>query len=138
MNSDFLDAHQRHWQDAEWLFSANRWANADHLYGLAVECGLKRLMLAFGMPFDADKDRPQKDSDRQHANGVWARYDAYRTADHQGENYSLPSSNPFKNWNISQRYAHQREFDQGRVDDHREGARQVREFLNRASIEGLL
>ncbi len=138
MNSDFLDAHQRHWQDAERLFLAQRWANADHLYGLAAECGLKRLMLAFGMPFDAGRDRPQKDSDLKHADGVWARYDAYRAACQQGTNYGLPSNNPFQNWNISQRYAHQHEFDQGRVNDHRKGAEQVQKFVARASIEGLL
>lgn len=50
MNPDFLDAHDRHWNDAEYLFAALRWANADHLYGLSAECGLKRLMIAFGMP----------------------------------------------------------------------------------------
>ena len=138
MQSDFHDAHKRHWRDAERLFSARRWANADHLYGLAAECGLKRLMRAFGMPFDAGRDRPQQDSDRKHADGVWARYDTYRAACRQGANYGLPPSNPFQNWNISQRYAHQREFDQERVDDHREGAKQVQELLNRASIEGLL
>jgi hypothetical protein len=40
MNADFLDAHYRHWQDAELLFGRGRLANADHLYGLAAECGL--------------------------------------------------------------------------------------------------
>jgi len=40
---DFLDAHERHWEDAELLFGNRRWANADHLYGLAAECGLKAL-----------------------------------------------------------------------------------------------
>ena len=31
MKADFLDAHNRHWKDAELLFNAKRWANADHL-----------------------------------------------------------------------------------------------------------
>lgn len=43
MQSDFLDAHNRHWQDAEQLFEAQRWANADQLFGMAAECGLKSL-----------------------------------------------------------------------------------------------
>lgn len=34
MLQDFLDAHQRHWSDAEPLFEAARWAGADHLYGI--------------------------------------------------------------------------------------------------------
>nr|VFK54807.1 MAG: hypothetical protein BECKTUN1418F_GA0071002_105616 [Candidatus Kentron sp. TUN]VFK55380.1 MAG: hypothetical protein BECKTUN1418D_GA0071000_103118 [Candidatus Kentron sp. TUN]VFK60455.1 MAG: hypothetical protein BECKTUN1418E_GA0071001_105815 [Candidatus Kentron sp. TUN] len=47
MNADFFDAHNRHWQDWEQLFASERWANADHLYGMAAECGLKCLMQAF-------------------------------------------------------------------------------------------
>lgn len=138
MNSDFLDAHHRHWQDAEQLFSAQRWANADHLYGLAAECGLKRLMLAFGMPFGVNQDRPGDSADRKHANGVWARYETYRSAHPRGANYGLPSSKPFHNWHVSQRYAHRRHFTQVRMDGHREGARRVGELINRASVEGLL
>lgn len=49
MKTDFHDAHERHWDDAERLFEAQRWANADHLYGVAAECGLKWLMVHFGM-----------------------------------------------------------------------------------------
>lgn len=67
MQADFLDAHERHWGDAERLFQAQRWANADHLYGMAAECGMKRLMLAFGMPYDAGKDWPASKQDRAHA-----------------------------------------------------------------------
>ncbi|WHF34964.1 hypothetical protein [Aeromonas salmonicida] len=47
MQADFLDAHARHWDDAESLLQAQRWANADHLYGMAAECGLKQLMRVF-------------------------------------------------------------------------------------------
>jgi hypothetical protein len=66
MNIDFLDAYLRHWEDAEALFGSERWANADHLYGLAAECGLKRLMIAFGMPVTTSGD-PQHRNDRVHA-----------------------------------------------------------------------
>ena len=48
--ADFRDAHLRHWQDAELLFEHQRWANADQLYGLSAECGLKAVMRALGMP----------------------------------------------------------------------------------------
>ena len=30
--ADFVDAHHRHWADAELLFEHDRWANADQLY----------------------------------------------------------------------------------------------------------
>ncbi|MDE0002871.1 MAG: hypothetical protein OXQ29_09265 [Rhodospirillaceae bacterium] len=37
--ADFLDAHRRHWCDAELLFNDSRWANADQMYGFSAECG---------------------------------------------------------------------------------------------------
>ncbi len=58
LRADFLDAHQRHLDDAESLFQAGRLANADHLYGMASECGLKRLMAAFGMTIDSTTGSP--------------------------------------------------------------------------------
>ena len=139
MQSDFLDAHNRHFNDAEQLFNANRWANADHLYGLATECGLKSLMLAFGMPFDANKDMPQKRADKQHANGIWARYETYRNGHHQGIGYVLPTiPNPFQDWHVSQRYANQSNFDQARTEPHRFATEQVRKLISKAQREGLL
>lgn len=138
MQADFLDAHERHWEDAEQLFKAGRWANADHLYGMAAECGLKRMMLAFGMPFDRPNNRPGRRSDRVHADGIWARYESYRCGHHQGASYALPSPNPFADWEVSQRYAHRSNFDQARVQAHQSGAHAVHELVKKARKEGLL
>mgnify|MGYP001321785629 CR=1 FL=1 len=138
MKADFHDAHERHWEDAKQLFQAGRWANADHLYGLAAECGLKRLMLAFGMPYDTAKDWPAKKSDREHANGIWARFESYRCGHHQGAAYALSSHNPFHDWSASQRYVHQSHFDQARAQAHQSGADVVRRLIKKAQKEGLL
>lgn len=137
MQVDFLDAHERHWTDAETLFQAQRWANADHLYGMAAECGLKRLMLAFGMPYDSVRDRPAKDRDRVHANKIWARFESYRYG-HQGAAYVLPTPDPFTDWDVAQRYAHQSNFDRARVAAHQAGVRQVRDLVQKAKREGLV
>jgi hypothetical protein len=138
MQSDFLDAHNRHLNDAEELFTTSRWANADHLYGLATECGLKRLMLAFGMAFDTIRDRPKDYDDRKHANGIWQRYESYRSGPRQGAGYSLSAVNPFQDWDISQRYANQSHFDRTRTVPHRNATRQVRALISKAQREGLL
>ena len=53
--ADFHDAHLRHWQDAELLFRHDRWANADQLYGLSAECGLKAVMRLLEMPVGRGK-----------------------------------------------------------------------------------
>lgn len=138
MQADFLNAHERHWDDAERLMQAQRWANADHLYGMAAECGLKRLMLAFGMPYDATKDRPASGQDRVHANGSWVRFESYRSGHAQGAGYVLPALNPFDNWDVSDRYAHQSNFDQALAQGHQVGAQVVCQLIAKAQREGLL
>lgn len=138
MLSDFLDAHERHWEDAERLFVAMRWANADHLYGMTTECGLKSLMLAFGMPYDAPKDRPTREADRKHADEIWVRFESYRCGHHQGAHYNLPSTNPFCNWSVSQRYANQSNFNLNRAQVHQSGADAVRKLIKKARMEGLV
>jgi hypothetical protein len=138
MQADFLDAHERHWQDAELLFERRRLANADHLYGMAAECGLKRLMLAFGMPFNHGKDWPEKREDRAHADGIWDRFETYRSSHSKGPGYALSPDNPFSNWNAGQRYAAQRHFDETRMTEHRAGAEQVSRLIRKSEREGLV
>lgn len=138
MQSNFLDAHYRHWQDAELLFQTERWANADHLYGMAGECGLKHLMRTFGMPFDNERDQPEKKPDRQHIEKIWVRYETYRSGYLQGVDYALPTHNPFDNWHVAQRYAHRDHFSHQRAEQHRAGAQQVHKLIRQARWEGLI
>lgn len=138
MRADFLNAHQRHWVDAEHLLQAQRWANADHLYGMAAECGLKQLMLAFGMNVNPATGSPVDNKDWKHANNIWTRFESYRSGHAQGTGYALPSSNPFANWDVADRYAHQANFDQARAHGHQVGAQIVRDLIAKAQREGLL
>lgn len=138
MTTDFMDAHERHWEDAEHLFGIGRLANADQLYGLSAECGLKRLMLRFGMAFDQGKERPSEFDDRCHANGVWSRFESYRSGHPEGTGYALSSHNPFSDWAVSQRYFHRSHIDRGRTRAHKEGALEVRNLVGKARREGLL
>ena len=136
MESDFLDSHLRHLEDAELLHSNERWANADQLFGLTVECGLKCLMQVFGMETD-DKGSPKKKDDWKHANGIYERYDAYREGYNAGA-YQLSNSTAFNDWNISDRYAHRSHFNQAKVDSHRDAAKEIETLINKAKLEGLL
>lgn len=138
MQADFLDAHERHWNDAEHLLQAQRWANADHLYGMAAECGLKRLMLAFNMPYDPTQDRPANQQDRVHADGAWSRLQTYSSGHVQGTGYVLAANNPFGNWHVSDRYAHQSNFNQAYVQAHQMGAQTVCNLIAQARRDGLI
>ena len=136
--ADFLDAHQRHWHDAEYLFQNQRWANSDHLYGMATECGLKRMMEIFGMEINSSSGSPQDKKDREHANIIWERFESYRSGRVEGTGYELPTDNPFNNWNVSDRYAHQSGFNQAEVQAHQAGAMVVCGLIKRAQRDGLL
>ena len=138
MRADFLNAHQRHWVDAEHLLQAQRWANADHLYGMAAECGLKQLMLAFGMNVNPATGSPVDNKDWKHANNIWTRFESYRSGHAQGTGYALPPSNPFATWDVADRYAHQANFDQARAQGHQAGAQMMRDLIAKAQREGLL
>lgn len=138
MQADFLDAHERHWDDAERLFNAERYANAGHLYGMAAECGLKRLMVKFGMTVNPATGDPTNKNDWKHANNIWTRFESYRNGKVEGIDYELPIPNPFDNWEVSDRYAHQSNFDQAGVQVHRNGAEVVRQLIKKAQLQGLL
>ena len=136
MPTDFLDAMERHWQDAQLLGSPKqlRLANADHLYGMAAECGLKALMATQGM--DLENDEIHKEKYKKHINATWAHFSDFR----QGTlaTYALTSKNPFNDWLVEQRYAAVANFDAARVDKHKTGAKQVYDLVLRAKDEGLL
>ena len=131
LQSDFYDAFQRHWKDAESLYVDSRWANADQLYAYSAECGLKCLMQQlFGMPIN-----PVSRKDRVHANEIWNRYEAYR-AGIGVTGYVLPQPNPFDDWDISHRYAHEMNFNQAGVDVHKNGTKIVKGLIQKAILEG--
>ncbi|MBF0097621.1 MAG: SAM-dependent methyltransferase [Magnetococcales bacterium] len=133
MMVDFKGAFARHQDDADLLYRHMRWENADQLYGLAAECGLKFLMQAFGMELEGNA--PKLKEDRRHINELWGRYEHYQ----QGRPiYALSSEDPFQNWNVSQRYCVDASFDQARVDPHRAGACEIAGLLQQAEREGLL
>lgn len=136
MAEDFLDAHHRHWIDAESLFGASRWANSDHLYGISAECGLKALSESFK---GSGLSRVEKShvSETQKTN-AWDIFETYRSGHVAGPRYILPPSNPFGDWDIGQRYETQSAFSEVRVLPHRAGANHVRNLVSKATAEGLL
>lgn len=138
MNTDFLDAHLRHFCDADTLFDVSRLANADHLYGMAAECGLKRLMVAFGMQTDATGAPADRKKDWIHADKIWVRYEAYRSGPIDGMQYGLSAANPFEDWRSEQRYEKEEHFNIARVEPHRAAAQHVHALIKKAEKAGLV
>lgn len=141
--ANFIDAHQRHWEDAEFLHEGLRWANADHLYGISAECGLKALM-ALISPLNWPFGEPIESKDKVHVNyldpkystkqNAWDRYQTY-LAGSLGTRYTLAQNNPFQDWDISDRYAKRTHFSEASVIPHRQGAEAVRQLVQQAQKE---
>lgn len=132
---DFADAHGRHWEDAELLFGNARWANADHLYGLSAECGLKAVMKGLGMRVDA-QGRPKKRQHIKHVDQLWSAFGNFAKG-HGKPNYILTGI-PFKNWSINDRYANRRHFANSHVASHRHATLRVRHLIQQARQDGVL
>ena len=134
--ADFTDAQRRHWEDAELLFEHSHWPNADHLYGLSAECGLKAIMLSLGMGVD-DSGTPIEPKHKQHVDGLWPVFEDFAQGS-GGKAYlaSLPSGDPFSGWSIHDRYANRSFFQRANVASHRCAARQVGHSVQRAALEG--
>ncbi len=135
--ADFLDAMDRHWQDAELLHSSERLANADHLYGLSAECGLKAIMQKLGM--EMENNVPRLRDDRKHINSLWDRYESYLSGSSYVSSSLLPwqHHNPFANWHVSDRYASRDHFAGDRLEEHRSGARDVKGLVVSLEKQGL-
>lgn len=135
--ADFPDAHARHWQDAELLAQAGRWANADQLYGYSAECGLKAVMVANGMPVAGQTGSPTKRRHRQHIQRLWGTFRSFVEGRPTASLLRhLPQSNPFAQWSQDNRYAAGHHFSAATVTPHREAARQVRQFCLRLKASG--
>lgn len=119
LTADFIDAHERHWEDAELLFECHRWAGADHLYGLSAECGLKAVMKASGM--EVDETGTPRRKYRKHVRELWPLF-----VDFMEQNNELwdefPDDEPFDDWSHHDRYAHRGCFRSDNVGRHRHAA----------------
>lgn len=141
MKTDFKNAYARHQQDADSLFDNKRYANADHLYGLAAECALKAVMVGLD-PTLVDKNGDFLNaSDKKHIDKLWNHFRLFL----QGRN--APSllgqisgpSNPFSKWTVNSRYAHQKYFTKGDVASHKQAVDgSIANLMLEARAKGIL
>ncbi len=130
--ADYQDAHDRHWDDAELLLRSDRLANADHLYGLSAECGLKAVMRSQGaLPMKGDA--PERKDHKVHIDRFWDTYSAYTSG---RASLRLGDVNPFNDWSVAQRYMHRDRVTTESVQTHRRGAKQVRDLVRSARWDG--
>lgn len=137
MSTNFYNAFSRHDADADLLLENGRWANADHHYGLAAECALKAILLQQGIASDngdISKDKkywPYK----QHINKLWDKYQSFMQ---KKNTYVLPTRNPFHDWHINQRYAHENDITEQTARNHGAAVASLKKIVKKAKLDGVL
>ncbi len=134
MATNYYKAFERHAYDADLLLAKERWANADHLYGLAAECALKAILVQQGI---TSKNGDIEDHDyKRHINTLWDKYKAFM---HTKKTYPLPTKeNPFDDWSIAQRYAHEDEITEQAVRNHGAAVASLKKIVMKAKLDGVL
>lgn len=137
--ADYSDAHERHWDDAELLRTSGRWANADQLYGLSAECGLKAAMKSLGMAVDSATGAPTEKKHWKHVERLWPQFTGFAKS-RGGSRYLalLPSGTPFTDWSIDDRYANRSHFEEANVNPHRQAALAIRGMVQKLRRDGRL
>ncbi|WP_077073303.1 hypothetical protein [Mailhella massiliensis] len=134
MQKNFHNAFYRHYQDADLLLQNGRWANADHLYGLCAECGLKAILIKQGVASDADHDIKDK-TYKRHINTLWNEYLSFMQ---KGRVYLIPAVNPFDTWQVDQRYAHAGDVTEQTARNHGTAVKAIAKIINQAELDGVL
>ena len=125
---EFAAAHRRHWEDAEFLFGDSRWPNADQLYGLSAECGLKTIIESLDVPI-----RPGSDY-WSHVNELWPKF--HTLVKDRNEMQYVMADDPFSNWLIGDRYTDGSHIDRKTAIRHREAAALIRTKVEGTAADG--
>jgi hypothetical protein len=137
---DFRAAARRHYLDAAFLLDDSRVPNADHLAGLAAECGLKAILEGWygatpGPRFLEWNGKQVK----FHVDRLWGEV-ATGLVGRAGATLALllQGSVPFANWDVSDRYSDGTAVSDQSARHHVGKAREVIEILEQAIRDGVV
>lgn len=134
--TDYLDAAKRHKDDAEHLLIDLRLPNADQLFGLSTECAFKAIMLSLGM---AMKNGKPVNKNHGHIDVLWNEFISFANGkNHASYVASMGITNPFDDWEVSQRYDNGSVITLQKVQQHKSGADIASKCLNIAILDGIL
>lgn len=141
---EFALAARRHLSDAEHLCAVGRLPNADHLGGFAAECGLKALAVEVlggrigeGWARHPLTDDPIK-SHMGRRGQLWTEITSLAAGRQEPEIMALfTATDPFQDWDVSDRYSDGTHLNNAVVSNHLESARLVIRALEAALISGV-
>ncbi|MBH2020731.1 MAG: hypothetical protein I8H91_14640 [Burkholderiales bacterium] len=120
---NYSDAAFRHWKDAKLLEKENCVENADHHFGFAAECAVKKVLVE--LPAFKNAGMLEK-SYKEHINILWEK------VSHQSLQKSYPAlfailraANSFSDWNVNQRYSEDGEITKAMMESHKKSASRI-------------
>lgn len=120
---NYAEAALRHWKDAELLEKENCVENADHHYGFAAECAIKKVLATHP---DFTNQGVLNSTYRKHINVLWNKVNLQNI---QKIAPSLPATlkilNPFHDWDVEQRYFPNGTVDPAVMQRHKQAAKRL-------------
>ena len=142
-NVDYVASARRHFDDANLLLQQGREANAGQLLGFTMECGLKALLVACGVPPDADGSVPSSGKFRQHMPTLEDRISVYGHLIPDGPKAQIylakiPRRVQFHDWKVDHRYFRKSALPLASLSTWLGAAKEMNEMLDQAKIDGVI
>lgn len=140
---DFKSAARRHYRDAKYLLDDERWPNADHLAGVAAECGLKAILEGwFGATINPKGILVwgQKQQElRYHVDKLWSEL-SLNISGRSGPVFAslIAGPAPFSGWDVADRYSDGNAITEQGARSHTDKAREIVEVLEQAEQTGIV
>lgn len=130
---NFKDAAKRHYDDAEYLNSGSRVANAGQLYGLAAECCIKAVLFGVTGTF------PHKHLDNGLLDNRFINQLSMSVHGRSSQNYyaMIPNIQGFDTWRIAHRYWEESAIPND-VGKWQTAAKEARLMLDQAIVDGVV
>ncbi len=144
MPIDYKGAARRHFDDAKLLEGAAREPNAGQLFGFCAECGLKALLVAHGLPIEADGNIRRKPDTgfREHMPTLGQRVSGLSVF-HDGRQASsymamIPSIGAFADWLVDHRYFDRAGLPLASIPVWATAASEVVAMIDKAVVDGVM
>ena len=140
---DFIGAARRHYNDARLLMEHGRRANAGQLFGLSMECGLKALLIACGVPADDDGAVRSDGKFYKHMPFISGRIDTFGQLIPDGllaQTYlaKIPGRKQFRDWSVDHRYYRESAVPLTSLPAWELAAKEMNEMLDQAKADGVM
>jgi hypothetical protein len=140
-NVDFLGASKRHYQDAELLMTNKRISNAGHLFGFAAECGIKALLVAYGLKTDPrtgdiKEGRPYRY--KTHVNTLINNDQTFEGSRQYSKYLGMMTNlKAFSDWDTGHRYWRESAIPRS-CSGWRDATKEVLQMLDQAKLDGVI